>query len=167
MYSRPNGLTDWTKICCWHSWVVGGKLLSEKTSKNIFSTFLSNIFFHGQRRALQLVLYKTRYSYICCVKLAKRPDRLDWIFLLKLKLKNRKIIFFQFKKKIPLATPGFSASKQYKRSSGIVVNWTYPGSFETYPGSFETLIKIFIPKSLPFKIKKCYVFFLRRSKFYD
>ena len=108
-----------------------GVLLAEKTSKNIFSTFLSNIFFHGQRRALQLVLYKTRYSYICCVKLAKRPDRLDWIFLLKLKLKNRKIIFFQFKKKIPLATPGFSASKQYKRSSGIVVNWTYPGSFET------------------------------------
>jgi len=53
-----------------------------------------------------------------------------------IRLNNRKIIFFSIKKN-PLATPGFSASKQYKRSTGIVVNWTYPpfnrGSFETRP----------------------------------
>ena len=53
---RIDGWTDWGEIFFGHSWVAVGcyrlKLLFLKLN------FFSNIFFHGQRRALQLVFYK-------------------------------------------------------------------------------------------------------------
>ena len=46
-YSRPNGWTDWAEFACGHLWVAGARL------KKI--EFFFKIFFHGQRRSLQLV----------------------------------------------------------------------------------------------------------------
>ena len=44
-YSRPNGSTEWAEIFCGHSWVAF-------------------FFFHGQRRALQLVTNKLHRNKI-------------------------------------------------------------------------------------------------------
>ena len=49
-YSRPNGWTDWAEIFCGHSEVAGGCHRLKK-----FEIFSFKIF-HGQRRALQLVV---------------------------------------------------------------------------------------------------------------
>ena len=57
-----------------HSWVVGGGGgLAKKNRKFLLKSFFQ-FFFHGQRRALQLVLYnKTRHSYIQGVPHHIRP----------------------------------------------------------------------------------------------
>ena len=64
-YSWPNGWTDWAEFFCGHSWMAGG-LYRLKKFENYFSKFffLENLFFHGQRRALQLVGYKIHGSLI-------------------------------------------------------------------------------------------------------
>ena len=65
-YSRPNSWTEWAKNFCGHSWVPGGCFRLKKSfffgfqNFFVFKFFVFNIFFssHGQRRALQLVVYK-------------------------------------------------------------------------------------------------------------
>ena len=47
-YSRPNGRTDRAEILCGHGWPGGCNRLNK-------FEIIFNIFFHGQRQALQLV----------------------------------------------------------------------------------------------------------------
>ena len=56
-YSRPNGWTNWTEFFCGHSGVA------RRCYRLIFSNFCFQIFFHGQRRALQVVLHITEITY--------------------------------------------------------------------------------------------------------
>ena len=60
-YSRPNGWTDWAEIVCGHSWVAGGCYRLKKLDFFFQNIFFFYIFFHGQRRALQLVFI---YLYV-------------------------------------------------------------------------------------------------------
>jgi len=61
-YSRPNGWTEWAEIFCGHSWVCVECFSLKKLilfSKVFFIFFFKFYFiFHGQRRALQLVVYQ-------------------------------------------------------------------------------------------------------------
>ena len=61
-YSRPNGWTEWADIFCGHSWLASGffRPKNEFVFNFFFVNFLLQIFvFHGQPRALQLVIVIT------------------------------------------------------------------------------------------------------------
>ena len=68
-YSRPNGWTDWADIFCGHSGVAEGWHRLKKNSKIFFKIyFFSTFFFHGQRRALQLVPNKTCFNHFLLIR---------------------------------------------------------------------------------------------------
>ena len=61
MYSLPNGWTEWAEIFCGHTWVVG-EFYRLKKVRIFFLTLKKKFFFHMQRRALQLVNYKPKFT---------------------------------------------------------------------------------------------------------
>ena len=71
-YSWPNGWTDWAEIFCGHLWVAGGCYRLKKNS-NFFpeNVFIKIFFFHGQRRALQLVTFKSETIITLILKVSK------------------------------------------------------------------------------------------------
>ena len=75
--SRPNGWTEWAKKICWKSWLAV-RCFRQQQKIVFFNLFALFFFYHGKRRALQLIKYIYAWIQIAIKSSISFQDWIDF-----------------------------------------------------------------------------------------